>query len=107
MAEYDLPYGKTHLHFSLPDSLSVQLLAPRDVAGAVDEMAAVGQALDAPLGRSLAELWRGALRVADRPASTPQGPSVAIAINDKTRPVPHKYLLPPLLALAGGAGHPA
>jgi nickel-dependent lactate racemase len=104
LAEYDLPYGKTQLHFSLPDGLSVQLLAPRDVAGAVDEMAAVGQALDAPLGRSLAELWRGALRVADRPASTPQGPSVAIAINDKTRPVPHKYLLPPLLARLEGLG---
>jgi nickel-dependent lactate racemase len=36
--------------------------------------------------------------VTDRPASAAQGPSVAIAINDKTRPVPHKYLLPPLLA---------
>ncbi len=98
MAEYDLPYGKTHLHFSLPASLSGQLLAPRDAAGAVDEMAAVGQALDAPLGRPLAEFWRGALRAAERPAYAPQGPSVAIAINDKTRPVPHKFLLPPLLA---------
>jgi nickel-dependent lactate racemase len=104
LAEYDLPYGKTQLHFSLPDRLSVQLLVPHDAAGVVDQMTAVGQALDAPLGRSLAELWRGALRVADRPAPTPQGPSVAIAINDKTRPVPHRYLLPPLLARLEGLG---
>jgi lactate racemase len=98
VAEYRLPYGSTQLHFSLLDGLNVQLLAPRDAAGAADEMAAVTQALDAPCGRSLAELWCAALRMADRPASTARGPSVAIAINDKTRPVPHRFLLPPLLA---------
>ena len=91
-----MPYGKTHLTFTLPDGLDVQLLAPRDVAGAADEMAAVTHALTSPLdGRSLEDLWAGVSR---RSAVGGRPPSVAIAINDKTRPVPHKYLLPPLLA---------
>ncbi len=89
LATYHLPYGKTQLTFVLPDGLAVQLLTPRETAGAADEMAAVAQALAAPVGGpTLAELVAG---LGPRP-------TVAIAVNDKTRPVPHKYLLPPLLA---------
>ncbi|MDQ1301052.1 MAG: lactate racemase [Chloroflexota bacterium] len=98
LATFHLPYGKTHLTFALPDGLDVQLLAPRDVAGAADELAAVTQALAAPVGGS---------PLADRLATPIAGrPSVAIAINDKTRPVPHKYLLPPLLAQLEALGVP-
>lgn len=69
--------------FTLPDELNVQLLTPRDVAGADDPLAAVGAALKhCPLP-------------ADKGGP---GKRVAIAVNDKTRPVPHQYLLPPLLA---------
>ncbi len=51
-------------------------------------MAAVMQALAAPVGGpTLAELV----------ANLGPQPTVAIAVNDKTRPVPHQYLLPPLL----------
>jgi len=87
LSEYRLPYGKTHLTFTLPEGLQAHLLAPRPVAGAADETARVASALDhAPLPPI--------------PASGKSGRQVrcAIAINDKTRPVPHKHLLPPLLA---------
>lgn len=87
MAEYRLPYGKTHLNFTLPEGVSVLLLSPRPVAGAADETAQVASALDhAPLPPI--------------PASGKSGRKArcAIAINDKTRPVPHNHLLPPLLA---------
>lgn len=80
-----MPYGKTHLTFTLPDGLDVQLLAPREVAGTDDGSSAVGAALDlCPLPALAKEESRGV--------------RCAIAVNDKTRPVPHKYLLPPLLA---------
>jgi len=74
----------------------VQLLASREVAGAADELAAVARALAAPAGgRSLTELLTS---IRARPEVGTRRSSVAIAINDKTRPVPHEYLLPPLLA---------
>lgn len=85
IGEFHLPYGKTQLTLNLPDGLDAQLLAPRRAAGAVDEMGAVAQALD--LSPIPSPARRGGL-----------GVRCAIAINDKTRPVPHKYLLPPLLA---------
>ncbi len=102
MPEYHLPYGKTALTFTLPDDLNVQLLAPRDVTPAADPLTEVARALDAPVsGPSLVELIRDRRpsSVGGRRSAVGGPPStVAIAINDKTRPVPHKYLLPPLLA---------
>lgn len=99
MAEIHLPYGKTQLTFTLPDGLDVQVLAPREAKGAADELAAVAQALDfspLPSPELLSAQERGGARGGVR--------AVAIAINDKTRPVPHKYLLPPLLARLEAAG---
>lgn len=71
-------------------------MAPRDAQGTAAPLVAVAQALDSPplSGRSLADLCDDQ----GRRSSVVRRPSVAIAINDKTRPVPHKYLLPPLLA---------
>ena len=97
MPEYRLPYGKTHLTFTLPEGPqvgkpqvlrpAVLLLSPRPVAGAADETARVASALDhAPLPPILAG------------GKSAREARCAIAINDKTRPVPHKHLLPPLLA---------
>jgi len=103
-----LPYGKTHLTFTLPDELDVQLLAPRDVAGADDPLATVGAALDlSPIpsptkgGGPISPFpgREGGRGVRYSPVGEgSQGVRVAIAVNDKTRPVPHKVLLPPLLA---------
>jgi len=77
---YRLPYGKRELTFSLPERAgwTVELLAPREMPAAADPAALIEAALDAA------------------PLPDRAGP-VVIAVNDKTRPVPHALLLPPLL----------
>ncbi len=102
MAEIHLPYGTTDLTFTLPDDLNVQVLAPRPVKGATDELAAVGQALDLSPIPSPAK--GGELDSPFPAREGGRGVRCAIAINDKTRPVPHKYLLPPLLARLEASG---
>jgi nickel-dependent lactate racemase len=83
--EFKIPYGKSYLVASLPDPWQPFLVMPKQVAPAPDPNRVVNRALDSPLGdRGLSEF--GPVR------------SAAIAINDKTRPVPHDVLLPPLLA---------
>jgi nickel-dependent lactate racemase len=72
------------VRFRLPDEWQVEVLAPRHEAGLSDPVEAIRRALEKPLGRR---------RLADFTSVR----SVAIAINDKTRPVPHDLLLPPLL----------
>ena len=88
MSTYRLPYGKSALELTLPDrpGWEVCLLAPREVAPAPEPRAAVEDALDSqPISRS--------------------GETVVVAINDKTRPVPHDVLLPPLLRRLEGLGY--
>lgn len=90
---YRLPYGKGSLQFDLPDLWESEWIAPKSVAGASDPTAAVEAALDNPVdGRGLAA-FRGAR-------------SAAVAVNDKTRPVPLHLLLPPLLSRLEAAGIP-
>jgi nickel-dependent lactate racemase len=82
---FSLPYGMGELSFRLPDSLNAEVIAPKDAPPAPDPLGLVRAALGAPVaGADLAD-FRGSS-------------SAAIAINDKTRPVPHQYLLPALLS---------
>ncbi len=79
-----IPYGRSKLSFSLDNSFHVELLAPARVESLADPARAVRDALHHPAGGvGLAHFS--------------QARSVAIAISDKTRPVPHAVLLPPLL----------
>jgi nickel-dependent lactate racemase len=78
------PYGKQEIQIELKDSNRVDIFSPKDAAPAPDQLAAVRTALESPEAVQILEQHRGCS-------------SVAIAINDKTRPVPHQYLLPPLL----------
>lgn len=87
MAEYRVPYGKTDLSFTLPDSRDVTVLNPADVPGARDPHTLVAQALESPVGDVSPEMFQGVRRV-------------AIAIPDKTRPVAHAMLYPLLEWLA-------
>ncbi len=82
--EFRVPYGKAHMTFHLPDEWQAELIAPVETVPASDPMQTVNLALNAPVGRKRLTDFVGVQ-------------SVAIAVNDKTRPVPHKYLLPPLL----------
>lgn len=93
MAQFSLPYGKTHLTFDLPDALDVTLLAPAQVAAAANPARMISQALDNPAGGKSLAGFEGVA-------------SAAIAVNDKTRPVPHQDLLPPLLDRLEALGLP-
>ncbi len=93
MREFRIPYGRTRLSFCLEDSLHAELLAPAQVPPAADPSGAVVDALSRPLG---------SVRLSDFGRAR----SVAIAVNDKTRPVPHGLLLPPLLRSLAELGLP-
>jgi nickel-dependent lactate racemase len=84
MAKFTLPYGKSELDFTLPDDRAVDVIRPPETPAASDPIACVKQALQEPVGGLRLEDFREARRA-------------VIAINDKTRPVPHHLLLPPLL----------
>jgi len=90
MTTHRVPYGNGFLEFDLSAAAAgghaIETLAPRPAAPAADPSAAVESALEA--------------------ASLPpyRGGGCAIAINDKTRPVPHDCLLPPLLRRLERAG---
>lgn len=89
MRTYLLPYGKQTVELQLPDRADweVCLLAPREAAPTADALAAVEAALDS---QPLAKI----------------GETAVVAINDKTRPVPHDALLPPLLRRLEALGYP-
>jgi len=80
-----IPYGKTYLDLELPSDRLVDVIAPHDTPPAKNPVEVIESALKNPVGD---------VRLAD----FKDVQSVAIAINDKTRPVPHAELLPPLLA---------
>jgi nickel-dependent lactate racemase len=84
MSEFSVPYGKGQLSFHVPDNLALEVIALRETPAAPDPISAVEAALTAPAGGIDLADFQGVR-------------SAAIAINDKTRPVPHEYLLPPLL----------
>ena len=92
MTTYTLPYGKTELSFTIPDERRVEIIAPPAVPAHPDPQAEVRRAVQAAFGP-------------DQDWGLPAGiHSACIAINDKTRPVPHQHLLPPLLERLEGLG---
>lgn len=98
MQTYSLPYGHTKLSIALPDTLDVTVLEPTPVPATADPITILQTALDTPLGEvALSNLIHAA-------GGEYQ---VAIALNDKTRPVPHHLILPPLLQHLAALGVPA
>lgn len=91
MKTYTLPYGHTRLSLHLPDSYQVDELIPQTIQPPADMDQAIEAALASPLGsRKLSQF--------------PKDASVAIAINDKTRPVPKPTPLRRLLQHLEAAG---
>ncbi len=91
MNEFKLPYGSGHLTVEFPDKYQVDLIAPTNAPAALDPSGAVVSALQSPLGVDILALLS-------------RSTSAAICVNDKTRPVPHQHLLPPLLNLVEAGG---
>lgn len=81
---FSLPYGNSVISGSLPDSIAVDTLLPPISSIVCDEELLVQDAITHPIGTFS---WEKV---------SPAG-SVAIAINDKTRPVPNSILVPALL----------
>lgn len=88
---FSIPYGRTSLSFSLPDNRPTVVIEAPASPPAANPSAAVEAALDRLAGGLTWDSLRGAR-------------SAAVAVNDKTRPVPHALLLPPLLARLNALG---
>jgi nickel-dependent lactate racemase len=84
MTTYSLPYGRAFVPVNIPDGISVDVILPPEVEPSADGETLINQALDHPVDGLTLDSFRGAK-------------SAAIAINDKTRPVKHEIILPPLL----------
>ncbi len=84
MPTFSIPYAAGEISFHIPDATPVDWIAAPSVSAAPNPQALVLGALSSPLGYAHLDDFRGAQ-------------TAAIAVNDKTRPVPHQHLLPPLL----------
>ncbi len=79
-----LPYGKTAINFDSSIFDNIKVIQPLKITPASDPAGVVENAINNPVSE---------INVSK--ISTIK--TVAIAINDKTRPVPHQFLIPPLL----------
>jgi nickel-dependent lactate racemase len=82
--EIRVPYGHSTVSAEVPDDFGVDIVELPDTPVATDPISEVKRALAEPVGDFA---WSGVEQIG----------SVAIAVNDKTRPVPHQHLLPPLV----------
>jgi nickel-dependent lactate racemase len=84
-----LAYGREGLEINLPDSLDVDVLEPGYTEGLPDQAAAIEDALLNPIdSRPLGEIIK-------------KSDTIGIVINDITRPMPYKTILPILLKQLG------
>jgi len=79
-----VPYGRSFISLTLSGDVPVDVIEPPAIPPASEPLDVVQTALDNPLGGVSLPAFAGVK-------------SVGIAISDKTRPVPHRHLLHPLL----------
>ena len=92
MPTITLPYGARKISVHVPDVNYVDTLKPRHVSALKDQTAAINSALAHPIGSSsIEELARGAK-------------SVAVVVDDYTRPTPVAKVLPLVLERLRSAG---
>ena len=90
MTTIRVPYGRASLEANAPAGAVVDVVDFEEGDPSADPIGETRRALHDPIGEFA---WRAAS-------------SVAIAVNDKTRPVPHGDLLPPLLGRLAAVGIP-
>ena len=87
-------FGKGGIEVSVPEGFECQVIRSHTATALEDEAAAIGAALDDPIGcEPLAELAAGKK-------------TAAISVCDITRPAPNRVTLPPLLRRLHEAGIP-
>jgi len=89
MTKYQIPYGRGVLEFALP--IPADTMTPLNIEPYNDPLSAVVTAIEHPIDGVRIEdfLW---------------AKSVALVINDKTRPAPNHLFLPPLIAKLESVG---
>ncbi len=88
MVEAVVPYGKTQLRFSIPESAPLTVIKPVSAPASPDQMGEVARALEEALARHpLQELG-----------------TAVVVVSDGTRPVPNATILPVLLRRMEAAG---
>jgi nickel-dependent lactate racemase len=92
-----IPFGRQTLQLSISDKQMGQLLRPRSLPALKD----VGKVLQAELG---SEYCKSVLAKIEKRARRQNKPSVAIVVNDYTRPTPLHCILPPLLDVLNARG---
>ena len=91
--EIRVPYGRSFLTATLPSHFGVDIIEAPETLPAINPLGVVHAALENLIGDVSWVDFAGAQ-------------SVAIAVNDKTRPVPHHQLLPPLMERLTALGIP-
>lgn len=89
----DFPYDHQTVTLEIPDIHSAEVIHPPEIQGVKDPGECMANALDNPVDHLPVSSF-SSIR------------SVAIAINDKTRPVPNSILIPPLLTRLHHLGIP-
>lgn len=91
MTQINIPYHTQTLTADIPDRWTVEWIEPKEIPAAPDPLGVVQAALENPIGGKHLRDFS-------------EAQTVAIAINDKTRPVPLHHLLPPLLNMLEAQG---
>jgi lactate racemase len=89
----EIPFGRGKVALPLPSGWTADLLRPNAVSPAADPAAEVSRSLENPLGGNVL-------------AGCREAKSIAVAVSDETRPVPHALLLPALLKKLEALGAP-
>lgn len=93
LMKISVPYGHSSISLNLPEHVQVDIIEPPAIPAASSPLEVVRSTLDQPLGGVSLSAFADAK-------------SVAIAVSDKTRPVPNQHLLPPLLEQLESLGIP-
>jgi len=91
MPSFQVPFGTSQLSFDIPAEDQIDWIEPTFTLPSPDPINEVRMALDNPMGKQLPKKKKSA--------------NVAIAVNDKTRPVPNNQMIPPLLEKLESLGY--